>query len=477
MKVTAVEKGSPAEKAGIRVGDEILSVNGAPIRDALDFLFASAESHVSMRLVREGVERVVRIRRLNRRSSGSGGQASLGLILPPDPVRRCGNRCVFCFVDQNPPGLRRSLYVKDEDYRLSLLFGNYVTLTNLRAWETERILAQRISPLYVSVHATRPETRRQLLGCRGAGEILPLLRRLISGGIRIHAQIVVVPGMNDGRVLEGTLDDLETLAPGLVSNAIVPVGLTRHRAKLPRLRMVTPAEAGRMIARLEERRARCLAALGTRLHFPADELYLLAGVELPPYASYEGFPQIDNGVGMVREFEHRLKRMCGLFRPLELARGGPGRAAGRRDRAGEIVIATGRRFAPILETLLPAALARGGGAARARLRIVGVRNRLFGARVTAAGLLGGRDICAALRAARAASGRIDLAVVPPEVFNADGLTLDGWSLADMAAAIGAPVQADLGGTSLIARPADARRSAPRPAVGRRTKGRARCVCR
>jgi putative radical SAM enzyme (TIGR03279 family) len=426
MQITRIHPGSPAAHAGLRPGDELLAVNGRALRDAVDYLYAMADETLRLRLRRaEGSVEEIRLKR--------GPGEAPGIEIAPDPVRRCGNRCVFCFIDQNPKGLRRNLYVKDEDYRLSLLFGNYVTLTNLREWEIERILEQRLSPLYVSVHAVDPGVRQRMLGCRGSGEILPILSRLAAGGIRLHAQIVLVPGHNDGPVLEGTLDALEALHPALQSVATVPLGLTRHRRGLTPLRRVTPTLARRVIAGIEARQRRNLARRGTRLHFAADEFYLLAGFDLPPLSAYEGLPQLENGVGMVRRFERELRGLRRILPP----------DAGRRVRA---VIATGTRFAPILAERLAHRLRQTGEAGDWRVEVVAVRNRLFGASVNVAGLLGGAELVAALRRALP----FGLAVMPPEMLNADRLTLDGMHLEEIARRLGRPVRVGFGRRALVA---------------------------
>lgn len=413
MRIQRVAPGSAAARAGLRAGDELLSVNGEPVRDALDFLFATAEDLLRLELRGAGGRaRAVEILR-------SPGEP-LGIELVPDPIRRCANRCLFCFIDQNPKGLRRSLYVKDEDFRHSLLYGNYLTLTNLREADLARILAQRLSPLYISVHATDAATRRRLLGCRGDGAILPILERLAAGGIDLHAQIVVVPRHNDGEVLARTLADLERLHPHLRSVAVVPVGLTRHRAGLPRLRLNNREEARAIVRAVARRQGACRRRFGTRLHFLADELYLAAGVRLPAAQAYEGYPQIENGVGMVRRFEEDY-------------------AAARRlipdVRARRVVVATGERFAPRLARWCATRLAATGEGRRHRVGVIGVRNRLFGPRVTTAGLLGGRDLLAALRAAPP----FDLALLPPETLNAEGRMLDDETPESLARALGAPV--------------------------------------
>ncbi len=454
MRILSVEKPSPAFRAGIRAGDEIVSVNGAAVHDSLDYLFASSEAQVRLVLERAGSGRREVI--LRRR-----GATPLGITLEADRVRRCANRCVFCFIDQNPRGMRASLYVKDEDFRLSLLYGNYLTLTSLKPEEIERIIRQRMSPLYVSVHATRPEARRRLLRCKGKAAIQPLLRRLTAHGIELHAQVVVVPGYNNGEILEETLTDLEFLHPKLLSVAVVPVGLTRHRQGLARLRMLDREGAGRVLELVERRRALCLAAFGTHLHHAADELYFLAGRPLPPYESYDGFPQIDNGVGMVRRFERRLRRLGRLLRlpPIAPARR-DSRSATRAmaiARPARVLLASGTRFTPWLEEHLPLALARTGEGGFVRAEVLAVENRFFGNGVTTAGLLVGADLVRSVKK-RLREGPADLLVIPSEMLNDDGLTLDGFSLADLSASLGCPIQAGFGARSPLALPGHERRS-------------------
>lgn len=418
MKILAVEEGSPAARAGLKPGDQLLAADGFELRDTLDYLFHTGEEEVCFTVARtDGKVREICLTR-------APGEA-FGVQIPEDPIRRCGNRCVFCFIDQNPPGMRRSLYVKDEDYRLSLLYGNYVTLTNLAEWEIERIIEQHLSPLYVSVHATDPGTRARLLRCRGDHEILPTLRRLAAGGIEMHAQIVLVPGYNDGAILEQTLTDLEALHPQIASVALVPVGLTAHRAKLPPLTPVDAAAAREILDLIERRAAAAHAHCGRRVHFAADELYLLAGEPFPDPESYEDFPQVENGVGLVRSFEADLKALPQLFsapRP-----GGVGRE--------RVICASGNLFTPLLEKRLERELIRTGERDRFDVQVIGVQNRLFGPSVTVAGLLGGEELVAAL----AAAGDFGRAVISPEMFNTEGQTLDGWSLAALTERVGRPI--------------------------------------
>src|SRR5512145_3238408 len=365
--VAAVRRRSDAARAGLRPGDRILSVNGHDLRDAIDFQFFGAGGTLRLRLERDGAAHAVALRR--------GPDLGVELV-PPRPleIATCANKCVFCFIHQNPRGLRRSLYVKDDDFRLSFLHGNYITLSDLDEAALQRIETQRLSPLYVSVHATDPVLRHRLLGSpRHAADILPRLQRLTRAGIRVHAQVVLCPDWNDGAHLARTVADLAPLHPALATVAIVPVGLTRHRERLPELRLLTPAEARALIDAAEAWQARFLEALGSRFVFLADEIFLLAGRPLPPADAYEGFPLAEDGVGLVRRFEDDLGR--------ELSR----HRSRRRSRTTTLV--TGELYGSRLTRLLTPLRDAGLG-----VQVVPVPNDFFGHAIGVAGLLTGQDI-------------------------------------------------------------------------------------
>src|SRR5205814_5936532 len=293
--VAAVRARTPAAAAGLVPGDRILAINGHALRDAIDFSFHGSDARLAMSVERDGTRHALRLARRP--------DADLGVELEAPraaEIATCANKCVFCFIHQLPKGMRKSLYVKDDDFRLSFLHGNYITLTDLQEAELARIVEQRLSPLYVSVHATDPQLRHTLLGRpRVSAEILPRLERLAQAGIRMHAQIVLCPGWNDGPSLERTVFDLAPLHPRVATTAIVPVGLTRHRERLPALRSLTPDEARTLIGVVEGWQQGWLAALGSRFVFLADEIYLLAGRALPPARAYEGFPVVEDGIGLV----------------------------------------------------------------------------------------------------------------------------------------------------------------------------------
>jgi putative radical SAM enzyme (TIGR03279 family) len=407
--VAAVRRRSAAA-AALRPGDRILAIDGHVLRDAIDFQFHAGGERLSLTVEREGAQRAVVLDR-------TGGELGVELVPPrPREIATCANACVFCFIHQNPRGLRKSLYVKDDDYRLSFLHGNYITLSDLDEAAMARIVAQRLSPLYVSVHATEPGLRWALLGRpRHDAAILPRMARLAAAGIRMHAQIVLCPDLNDGAHLERTVLDLERLHPAVATAAIVPVGLTRHRARLPALRLLRPDEARALLDAVASWQARCLEALGTRFVFASDEIYLLAGRPLPEADAYEGFAVAEDGIGLVRRFEDEVARA---------ARGAsPG--AGR-----SVTVVSGEMYGPRLARLL----APLGG----RARVVPVPNELFGRTIGVAGLLGGRDI---QRHLAALDDLGDEVLVPAvAIRDGDGVFLDDLSPRDLAGELGTPVR-------------------------------------
>jgi putative radical SAM enzyme (TIGR03279 family) len=408
--VSAVRARTPAAAAGLAPGDRILAINGHALRDAIDFQFHGGDERLDLTVERDGARRPLRV---------VCGGAPLGVELTaprPGDIATCANKCVFCFIHQLPKGMRGSLYVKDDDFRLSFLHGNYITLTDLDEAELARIEAQRLSPLYVSVHATDPGLRWELLGRpRASAEILPRLARLATSGIRMHAQIVLCPGWNDGAQLERTVRELAPLHPHVATTAIVPVGLTAHRERLPSLRTLTDAEARALVATVHGWQAELLPRLGSRFVFLGDEVYLQAGAPLPDAAAYEGFPVAEDGIGLVRRFEDAFARLA------------------RRRRAGtdaRVTVVSGTLYAPRLERLL--------ATLPAAARVAAVPNRHFGGSVSVAGLLTGGDIQRHL----ASLGDLGDAVLVPAVAlrDGDGVFLDDVTPADLARDLAVPVQ-------------------------------------
>lgn len=391
VKITDVIPGSIAEEIDLHPGDTLVAINRQPLHDLVDYV----------RVTRNAEELHLDV----RCSDGScwemelekDAEDDLGVILEhPEPMQ-CGNSCQFCFVHQLPAGMRRSLYIKDEDYRFSYLYGAYVTLSNVREEEVERIIRDRLSPLYISVHATDETVRAELLGRQQIPPILPMLERLVAAGIELHTQIVLCPQINDGTVLEKTIDDLANLAPGILSLALVPVGLTAHRNRLPRLRLQTADEAERILAVVRRWQKTMLERHKRRFVFAADEFYLRAGAAFPPLADYEDLPQFENGVGMIPLFRHDAEEV--LRQPLSNFAG----------LTADLI--TGEAFAPELTDFVQ----RLNDKAGTRLVVHAVRNQFFAGGVSVAGLLTGYDIEASVR--HRLSSRI---LLLPDVLFRDG---------------------------------------------------------
>jgi len=412
--VAAVRQRTPAARAGVRSGDRIVAINGKPLRDVIDFHFHGGVNILRLWIEREGRSRSAVLRR-------TGPDLGLELEAPrPGEIDTCTNKCVFCFIHQLPPGMRKSLYVKDDDFRLSFLHGNYITLTDLAENALRRIEEQRLSPLYVSVHATDPDLRHRLLGRpRVRREILPVMERLAKAGIVMHAQIVLVPDWNDGAHLERSVRALSRLHPHVATTAVVPVGLTRHRGRLPDLRTLTPAEAGELARTIEVWQREFLDALGTRFVWASDEVYIEAGLTLPAAAAYEGFPVIEDGVGLVRRFSDGFSLATR-------------RLPGRLARGRSVTVVTGTMFAPLLRRLLDRVAVRG-----LRVDLAPVVNDWFGHGIGVAGLLTGQDIAAQL-AGRALGDEVLVPAVA--IRDGAGVFLDDLCPADLEAKLGVPVR-------------------------------------
>jgi putative radical SAM enzyme (TIGR03279 family) len=413
--VASVRARTPAARAGLRQGDRILAINGAPLRDVIDFHFETGDERLELALLRDGETRTAVLRR-------QGRELGVELEAPrPSEISTCANKCVFCFIHQLPKGMRKSLYVKDDDFRLSFLHGNYITLTDLGEDELARIEAQHLSPLYVSVHATDPELRHRLLGQpRVKRELLPIMERLARGGIRMHAQIVLCPGWNDGAHLDQSVHDLARLHPGVATTAVVPVGLTRHRERLPALRRVTDEEARALVGSVDAWQCGFLASLATRFVFAADELYLQARLPVPPARAYEDFAIVEDGVGLVRRFLDGFARALPRLPP----RVAPSRA---------VTIVTGEMFAPMLAGLLDRVVVEG-----LTITLAPIINEWFGRGIGVAGLLTGQDIQSQL------AGRSlgDEVLVPAAgLRDGSGVFLDDLAPADLAASLRVPVRA------------------------------------
>lgn len=410
--VTAVDPFALGDQAGIEPGDRILKINGRDVRDFLDFQFyTGSEDRVRLELKNKlGEPRAIDV------EIGEG--EIWGLDFEYFAPRQCANDCIFCFCNQNPPGSRESLFFKDEDIRLSFLHGNYTTMSSISKSELDRIVGQRLSPQYVSVHATDPEVRRYLLGRKRPDNVLAKMRYLADAGIELHAQIVLCPTINDGEVLRRTVSDLAELHPQLTSVAIVPVVFTRLHNYRDKLTEVTDAFARALIEQVRPWQREFRRRFGNTFVFLADEFYLRAGIGLPGRKHYGSYPQIEDGVGMVRRFVVDTKRT--LKRDLELA---------SRSLYGTVV--TGRLFYSHLSRFVGELNTR----YKTRLSVVQATNRFFGEEVTVAGLLAGRDVLEARDSIRG-----NFLVVPEQAcLKSAHIFLDDVKIEDLQRELGIPV--------------------------------------
>ena len=413
-RVAHVRPGSLAFRLGLRPGDELVTVNGQMVRDVLDVQFLTAEEHLTLG-VRRG-DTWLEVEADRAYGEDLGWEFAEPLF---DGVRTCRNRCPFCFLKGLPPGLRQSLYLRDDDYRLSFLFGNFITLTNLTEGDWQRIGEQHLSPLYVSVHATDPEVRARCFGRPDLPDILEQLARLGQMGIAVHAQVVLTPGLNDGPHLERTLRDLSEHVPPVQSVSVVPVGLTRYSP--PGLRGYTREEAKRLLGDLRRWQEEARTRFGVRWVYASDEWYFLARRRVPAAAHYDGFPQLENGVGLTRQWLDDWARFRSRWR----------RNPRRAPRRQRVVLVCGTMIAPVMAEM--AAWVRDQAGADHAVRPV--ENRFFGPSVTVSGLLTGADIAQSLRGEGA-----DAFLLPRAMWDLAGReTLDGWTVEQLARELGAPV--------------------------------------
>ncbi|HIJ80211.1 MAG TPA: DUF512 domain-containing protein [Desulfuromonadales bacterium] len=408
LLVESIAPGSIAEEMGVEAGDRLILVNGNLLRDVIDYSYhiaSDCELHVEV-LKPDGELWELEIdRELNE---------PLGLLFhPPDPIP-CSNNCQFCFVHQLPPGLRKQLYVKDEDYRLSFLNGNYVTLANLSRDELARIKEQRLSPLYISVHTTNHDLRQHMLGKRGIPNVLEQMKILSDTRIAMHTQIVLCPGLNDGTELERTISELSELYPAVLSLAIVPLGMTRHRESLPKLQPVTADYAREFLSTWTPTARALRQKLGRPFLMFADEFYLKAGQSFPALGEYGDLPQIENGVGMVPLFIKQARKTVQRAKPLGTF---------------IVTVATGTSTAGFVDDFLENLSAKTG----VTFRLIAVGNKLFGESVTVTGLVAGNDIIDSLT-----GKHIGEALMIPDVMlkEGTGLFLDDVTLKNLAERLG-----------------------------------------
>ena len=411
MKIITVEPDSIAEELGIQPGDDLLEVNGKRVLDNIDFRFHESDDEITLKVARANEVVIFEIEK--------DEEERVGLDFEEMKILSCGNDCIFCFVDQNPDGLRKQVYFRDGDYRLSFMYGNYTTMTNAGPAILQRIVTQRLSPQYISVHVTAYDVRRVLMGLKKDDQILDKIAYLHDHGIDMHTQIVLCPGINDGEVLEQTVSDLYRFRERIVSLAIVPVGLTDHRFGLTTLQKVDQAYAGNLLDRVAPWQQRFRRETGRAFVYPSDEFYIVAQRPLPPTREYDGFPQTENGVGIVRSFLKDFARQSRSF---------PARLRTRR----RLSMVTAELPAGFMAQDVVPRLQR---IQRLTCTLHVAPNTLFGRSVTVAGLLSGKCIYSALQG----TGQTDLVLLPPEVLNADGLFLDDMTVQQLAERLGAPV--------------------------------------
>ncbi|MEQ8201544.1 MAG: DUF512 domain-containing protein [Syntrophomonadaceae bacterium] len=414
-RISGVRDGSIAAELGIVSGDRLISINGEPIDDILDYQFHAQDDNLVVEIEKpDGANWLLEIEK--------DYDETLGLDFEElvfDRLKPCRNRCIFCFVDQLPEHMRESLHIKDDDYRHSFINGNFITLTNLREKDWNKIIDLHLSPLYVSVHCTQKKLREKMLQNRRAGNIKRDLERLRDAGIQVHTQVVVCPGWNDGEILQETIEDLASLYPGVLSAGIVPVGLTGHRSGLPRLQPVSAPLAAAIIAATDANQARCRQALGTGFVYAADEFYIKAGRDIPPADYYDDFCQTENGIGLARIFLDDFDELEPEL-PDQLP-------------STEVFLISGQSGGAILTPVIK----RLNKIKGMDVQLIEVNNKFFGGGVSVAGLLTGRDIRAALGGAYPGKK-----VIIPDIVLRDGLglLLDDMGIDEISSSSGANIE-------------------------------------
>lgn len=420
LSILKVAPMSPASIAGIREGDLLSSINGEDIIDDIDYQSLTAGSDLHLICLRNGNNRLSFNIHKNE-------WQPLGLTLE-DPVAEhpyvCNNHCIFCFMDQMPAGLRPTLYIKDDDWRMSFRSGSYITLNNLSDDEFKRILRRKPSPLYISVHAADSDTRSLLMGNRNAGAIMDRLKLLCSSGIRFHCQVVLCPGINDGEILEHTIKNCSEMYPYALSLAIVPVGLTKYRSSLFPISPCTSEYSALLLNRLKLIQDDLYKSIGTRFVFAADEFYCLSGFPVPDAEAYEDYPQYGNGVGMLRHLEDEFSDACASD-DNDL-----NKSISNTDGIKTLTIATGVSAAPLLKRLMNRYSAK-----NIRVTVLPVKNRYFGSAVTVTGLITGRDLADNIR------NCTDDAICISNVMLRTGedVFLDGMTLEELRQSVHVPV--------------------------------------
>ena len=403
LQINKIHPDSIADEVGIQAGDVIMTINNQEINDQIDFRFHSSEENLEISIKRDHRHIIFQIEK--------DYHEDIGIELQEMKMKACGNNCIFCFVYQNPRGMRRALYFKDEDYRFSFLYGHYVTLTRVNEADLNRIVTQKLSPLYISVHSTEESTRKFLLGINRDDHLLEKIQFLVQGGIELHAQIVLCPGINDGKVFNKTVEDLKRFYPGVKSVAIVPVGLTRYRENLYPLRVHKQYELREMIAYTNQMREKLYKELNSYFVYLADEFFIKADTPIPDSAYYEDFYQIENGVG---EFRHTIDIFSSEF-PAML---------GEIKLPLKITWVTGILAAQNLNKFIISKL---NTIKKLHIDLIAIENHFYGKDISVSGLLVAEDIYNQLKNIPLG----DLILLPPRILNHDGLFLDNWTMGQL----------------------------------------------
>jgi putative radical SAM enzyme (TIGR03279 family) len=412
-------KGSPADKAGLKVGDRLLSINNHPLRDIIDYQILCENEKLDLEIERNSRRYQFKICKAEAESLGLRFASSLF-----DGVKRCNNRCIFCFIDQLPKGLRKSLYLKDDDYRLSFLYGNFITLTNLDDTEVERIIRSKLSPLYISLHTTNPELRLQMLRPSGQDRALLILSELIKNGVKLHIQVVLCPGLNDRAELERTLKDLASYSQGIESIGIVPVGLTKFRQPSAYIRKFKKGEIRTLIRQVGRWQRLFRKKQGKSWVYLADEFYLTTNLPIPVAEEYDEFPQIENGIGLTRSFLDQVKQ--------EIETLSSTYETSKKLRVGLITSVLGKR---VLSEALPVIREK----IKIDVQVLPVKNKFLGPTVTVTGLLAGQDIINTLKRALQITN-YQYFFLPAIVANSDNLLLDSLSLTELCQTMKIPIK-------------------------------------
>lgn len=414
QRIVSVFPGSLAARHGITAGETLVSISGTPVLDLVDYQYLTARPSMELLLQKEdGTQHIVHIRK--RLEDPLGLTLESTLMSCP---KTCANHCVFCFIEQMPPGMRESLYVRDDDWRLSLMAGNFVTLTNLPSREMDRMIERKASPIYISVHTTNGELRKKMLSHIHADRIMEHLQRFAANGMSFHCQVVLCPGINDGAELDRTLSDLASLAPHALTVALVPVGLTRYREHLYPLRPYTKEEALQVVRQAEAFQQTMLKKHGTRFVFPTDEFYMIAGLPIPEAETYEDFPQFENGVGLLAQLRDEFESAV-RFDPDT-----------GENRARRVIMATGTSVAPFMQEMLKKHPVSG-----VEITVKPIINRFFGETVTVSGLITGQDLVAQLKGETAD----EILITKSMLREGEDIFLDDMTLEQAQSELGIPI--------------------------------------